>query len=532
LKEFSLDQAYRVSRIVLLMLTALLLLGSPGLAIAQDSTPAASPEARVDSGAAALHPGERQRVLEKTEGFLSSYLVTARLRSAGPLPATIGGTLDLTYVNGTGIPQSVIYFRLYPNNEDYAEGGISLSNVRVEGQVAPVTLSTADTTAEIPLPRTVKPGGSIDLSLDFTTTIPTDPAGGYGMFQYDSVLDAYALAQWLPLLAGWDPERGWNLDPLSVMGDPTFTDAAFFEIAMTASSELVFASSGVEIERQENGAESTFRIVSGPVRDFVMAASPNFLISTAEVDGTTVRSFYFPETPEAGERVLADSAESLRIFNELFGPYPYQQLDVVQIDLQNRAAGVEFAGIIYIANNLYYFGTRELEFTVVHEVAHQWWYGLVGNNQYYTAFLDEGLTNYSSIIYWEERYGAEMAELMINAMLKRPYFAVLFGPEGDQIAYQPTDGFVSPSAYGGIIYGKAPLGFRAIREEIGDEAFFETLWQFRDQFEFRVATPDDLLALFEEVSGQKISDLWEHWFESADGDQDFGPEDLQEVLGR
>lgn len=523
------DRAHHLARLLLVILVGLCslsVLTSPVVARA----PAAADLAPSDAGAALL-PQEAERILERTAERISTYHLTGRMRTAGPLPATIDGSLDLTFVNSTGIPQRVIYFRLYPNNEDYAEGAITLGDVTTGGQPLPVTLETLETTAAVTLPRLLQPGEHIELSLTFLTTIPSDPTGGYGMFQYDSATDTYSLAQWFPLLAGWDPERGWNLDPLSVNGDPTFTDAAFFDVGLTAPSNFVFATSGSEVARESDGVESTYRFVTGPSRDFVMAASPNFLIDSVEVDGTIVRSFHFQDSAEASQQVLADSAEALRIFNELFGVYPYREFDIVQIDLQNRAAGVEFAGIVFIADNLYWVDDPSLEYTVVHEVAHQWWYGLVGNNQYQTAFLDEGLTNYSTIIYWERKYGPEMAERMMVNMLKRPYFQVLFGERGDQIAHQPTDDFVTESTYGGIIYGKAPLGFHAIRNAIGDEAFFGALQAYTDQFSFAVATPADLLRFLEDGTDEDVAELWRHWFEAAEGHWDFGPEDLQEVLG-
>jgi aminopeptidase N len=170
-----------------------------------------------------------------------------------------------------------------------------------------------------------------------------------------------------------------------------------------------------------------------------------------------------------------------------------------------------------------------LESIVAHEVAHQWWYGLVGNNHHRHAFIDEGLTNYVSMVYFEEVYGEDEARFQLNLNLKAPYLTVLF-TDGDQIVDQPTDDFSSQSAYVAAVYKKAALGFEAIRVEIGDDAFFAALQGYADDFQFEIAAPGDLKAAFEEASGQDLDELWRHWFEAAEGDQDYDAADLAELL--
>ncbi|MGI8643940.1 MAG: M1 family aminopeptidase, partial [Thermomicrobiales bacterium] len=101
----------------------------------------------------------------------------------------------------------------------------------------------------------------------------------------------------------------------------------------------------------------------------------------------------------------------------------------------------------------------------------------------------------------------------------------------DEIAAQPTDDFPGASAYGTTIYSKAALGFGAIRDEIGDDAFFAALNAYYEANRFGVAAPDDLLAAFETASNEQLDELWRHWFEAAEGDQDYGPDDVSGSQG-
>jgi aminopeptidase N len=233
--------------------------------------------------------------------------------------------------------------------------------------------------------------------------------------------------------------------------------------------------------------------------------------------------------------VLTSGAQSLEIYNRLLGVYPYAEMDLIQIDLGNGAGGVEFPQLMFIGGD--YYGNSAvaesipgfLEFIVVHEVAHQWFYAMVGNNQYRHAFMDEGLANYMATVYFAEAYGPDAGEEQINYNLKAPYFSLLFD-DGDQIADQPTDDFPTQRSYGAIVYGKAALGFGAIREAIGDEAFFAALQAYVNQFRFEVANPADLLAVFETAGDSEIDELWRHWFEAAEGKEDYDAADLARLL--
>jgi Peptidase family M1 domain len=479
---------------------------------------------------------DREGVYADTAGRLSRYRIEATLNPVGDALATIVGTLDLSYYNGTGAEQPALYFRLYANAGEYADGAIELTRVVASGERIEPRLGVGDTVAEVPLPRAVAPEQTVDLRIDFTTTIPTDPDGSYGMFKYDTDSGTYSLAHWEPLLAGYDPVSGWNLAPPSVNGDPVFTNAALYDVTLTAPSDLVVVTTGDEVTAgATDDGRTRHRFVTGPVRDFVMAADADFQSDSMTVDGTTVTSWYNPDDVEGGQEVMVYGAQSLEVYNRLFGAYPYDTMDLVQVDLGGGAAGVEFPQLLFIGGDYYaqHALTRQipgfLEFVVSHEVGHQWWYGLVGNDQYVDAFIDEGLTNYVACVYFSEEYEPDAGAYQINLNLKLPYFTMLFG-DGDQIVDQPTDDFPSQGAYGATIYGKAALGFDAIRTAIGDDAFFQALTAYAAQFRFQVATPDDLKAAFETASGQNLDELWRHWFEAKEGRQDYDAADLAQLL--
>jgi hypothetical protein len=528
-------QSMRWVFVLRLSLVALLWLAVLAPVAAQTDTPVAS-SASTDPDYAPLIDSVEADYLRTTQD-LTRYSVVAEFTPvAGDANATIAGTSNITYQNHTGAPLDTIYLRLYPNVAEYAEGGMTVSSVRVDGARPPrVMLSEDDTLLTIPLAQPVAKGAEVALSFRFKTVIPTDPRRSYGMFKFDTDTNTYSLAHWQPLLAGWDRDNGWNLDPISKNGDPVFTEAAVFDVSLTAPSDLIFATSGSVLQRGGNEAgQVVTHYASGPSRDFVMTASIDFKVTETTVGETTVRSFAWPGSEDGAKRVLDSGAKALKLYNELIGLYPYEELDLVQVAIGNGAGGVEFPGMVYIGADFYDVNSGNidpsfLEFVVVHEVAHQWFYGVVGNNQYQHAFMDESLANYLSIVYFAAEYGTEAANQQANLNLRLGYFDLLF-QQGDEVVDQPTDAFPSMHEYGVTIYGKGALAFLELRQTIGTDAFFAGLHRYYQDNAFTVAEPEDMKAAFEQASGQDLTDFWTHWFEEAKGAEDFDAADLAKLL--
>ena len=151
---------------------------------------------------------------------------------------------------------------------------------------------------------------------------------------------------------------------------------------------------------------------------------------------------------------------------------------------------------------------------MAHEVGHQWWGASVGANSNDHSFMVEGLTNYLTAVYVEDAQGPDAARHQLMVQIAVPYEQAL-DAYGDGVADRPATVQDTGPPRGSLDYGKSALGFLAIREAIGDHAFFAALHDYARRFAFRIATPDDLRTAFEATSGQSLGDLWGFWFESA-----------------
>jgi hypothetical protein len=173
------------------------------------------------------------------------------------------------------------------------------------------------------------------------------------------------------------------------------------------------------------------------------------------------------------------------------------------------------------------------EFVTAHEVAHQWWHGLIGSDSQADPFLDESLAQYSALVYLEDRYGRTRADQEANTNVKLGYLMMRTLGTPDGPVSRPAAKFPSSLAYAGLVYGKAPFFFHELRQRLGDRVFFEGLRAYATRHRFRTARPDALLEAFSAGGRrQEVAELARRWLEGAHGDEDIGGGGLLALLGK
>lgn len=510
---------------LLLLLAALLLVPSASAQTpVSPATPVGTPVGAPAYDPASLHaikPALREEIASILPPGLTEYAIEVTFPE-DPESRILAGRMTVTYTNTTGEPLDAIPFRLYANSASANNDAITLDAVTVAGETVMPELTELNSVATVPLSTPLADGDATTIEIAFTTTVPDDEPAHYGMLNHATGTGTWSLAHWYPIVAGRDPEYGWMLKPTSVNGDPVFSDTALYTVIVTAPEELQLITSGVQTGRVPAGdgmAATTFS--AAPSRDFAMVADADMEFLQAEIDGTTLTSWYHGADAPAGRAALRWSAQSLDLFNDLLGEYPYANLQIAPAAMFN-AAGIEYPQLFTVSEN-YYDDPIDLgrqgyfEFTVAHEVIHQWFYAIVGNNQYDDAYIDEGLTNYlSSRVYFSAIYGDEIGEAAFDRYVRTP-FEYMVEANNDVVVATETDAFPSANAYVNAAYIKAPMGFFALHEALGDDAFFAGLQDYVEAYRFRVATPADLLAAWDDLTDLDIAEIWTHWFERRDG---------------
>lgn len=421
----------------------------------------------------------------------------------------------LVYQNSESVALGALNFRLFPNGHRSfgTDGQLNVTNIRVDGKQAKSRLALDDSVLEITLPEQIPPGKAARVEMDFSGSVPTDDMQSSDQYAYgffNLTQDDLTLVGWFPLLAVYDSE-GWNLDRITTYGDSTYSDTALFDVTVTTESRLKMVSTGTAVSTETHGARASTRIVSGPVRDFALAVSPNFEVQSEQIGGgITVNSYTLPGDRLGGADVLLSARSAVNTFNQKFGGYPYTELDVVETPL-SFDGGIEYPGLILISQKSYQ-SSQGMSGLIAHEVAHQWWYGVVGNDQVDDPWLDEALATYSTAVFMETKYGPQAYQGMLAdlkssvanlsvSQAKTPVTAGVF-------VFEDSGSF---EGYSAIVYNKGALFFDALRSQVGDDLFYKALSTYYQEYFYKTVRTQDLLQVFNSVSGQKLDGVFQQW---------------------
>lgn len=493
---------------------------------------------------------------------------------------------EIWFTNTDNVPVNEVVFRLYANvTGDAAQPGhpprVSLVRGACVGAACSVT-SEGPSVIVVHPTAPVVPGGRLRVSMELTGSLQriassrtnvlmqsleglTQLASGEGLGNYGllAIGDSIAsMANFYPVLAR-RRNHAWERNDASAIGDLGSDELAHVRARIDAPTNVRVVTTGVQTSESGGGAAPRRRVevAAAMVRDFALLASPDFQTESRRVGDVELRATFLASERAAGLRTLDTAEHALQTFERRFGFYPYADLDVVEAALVGGAGGVEFAGLVTVASMLYRpmlptsgplgeiltvlgvaggaLGRHAaldnlLEFVTAHEVAHQWWHGIVGNDSRQHPFVDEGLAQWSAALYLEERYGATRARQDADANVRMNYQVMRLLGHPDAPVDRPVSAFGSPLSYAGLVYGKGPYMYNALRTAVGDGPFFAALQGYVARYRFRLAPSrgfvDMLAASAGPMNGPRIQALARHWLDETHGDEDLGRIDIASVV--
>jgi len=300
------------------------------------------------------------------------------------------------------------------------------------------------------------------------------------------------------------------IDSYHYNGDPFYSEVANYKVNITTSNTLTLASSGYITSTQNNESTNTYSIESKAVRDFAMVLSDKFSIVSDNIDGICVNYYYYKN--QYPSECLQASLDAVSTFNRLFGKYPYSTLNIVETNFVH--GGMEYPNLVMISDAV----DVQSDFVnvIIHEIAHQWWYGLVGNDEYKYGWLDEGLTEYSTLLFYKENptYNVDTKELIKNTTNSFVTFVdvytKVFG-DVDTSMNRALNEYNNESEYVYIAYVKGMLIFDSLQEVLGYDKFITCLQTYFNENKFGISTPDKLIDAFEKSSKTDLSSFFESW---------------------
>ncbi len=465
-----------------------------------------------------------------------------------------------------------IYFHLYPNVglEENDSPWLTVQRVSVGGRELRFSLKCRNAVLKVDLPAKLEPGKSLDLTLDFAATIPRVQREETSLLAHflqevsDAMSDerqprdardiffageqAMLLGYFYPMLA----TRQVLSSDYSLMaggGGVVLSEVADYEVTVKTDDDLVVVASGPSVESKPapRGASEHARrerVYRGEkLRGFALVFGEGLKTVEKRVGGVRVVSYFRQGDERVGQRMLEIAARATEIYAASFGGYPYPVLNVIELPLSAGYSGIDFPGMVALAQAYYIdFEAPQaarlpgivrdqadlikaaLEFTLAHGAAHQWWGGAVGSDPQRTPYLDEALANYSAAYYFEAAYGQAAGEQAIEQQLRAPYQAYRLLGGADMEVDKSAKEFRSALQYSAILQAKAALLFAALRQELGDEHFFNALRFYYQTHRFQIVMPDHLRATFLAAASDPntVKTLFQRWLKEKHGDEDIG----------
>jgi hypothetical protein len=448
-----------------------------------------------DSGRPAAAPAAVAPGADATRSAITLEL------SVAPDLATVDGSLILRYVNQETVPVDRARFLEFPA---LVGGRMQITACSVDG--VPVTMGDGPVAA-IPLPRALAPGETTRITLAWRTTVPRIDGGGPLARQ-----DGYASLAWcfpVPVSART------GVDLPAPYADWLCTDAMSWRVRVSLPAGMLLVAAGTETGRTGVEGRTVVDLALDPARDFYLAVGTTLVERTPRQvfgRGPVVRCFVPPGRGDVAAFAADVATRALGILARRFGPYPYESFTVLAAPLP--ALGIEFPGLTLIDDEVFTLtgavsGTPArsvLEATLVHEIAHQWFYNLVGNDQAAEPWLDEAPAQYATMLYYAERHGGDAADAYVDSWWSR----------WGRVERAPTPVGLPASAYsakeyGAIVYGRGPLFLETLAASMGGRAFDSFLETYVERFAWRIATGTDFLATAEEACGCDLDALAAAW---------------------
>jgi aminopeptidase N len=366
-------------------------------------------------------------------------------------------------------------------NLDFHE--LDISRVRVNGERAEFSRSEDE--------LTIIPSRDLPVGQPFTVTVsyagvpdPVDdpgfPFGGVGWVRYPSGIFVIS-----------EPSGSKSWYPVS--NHPT--DKATYTFRITVEEPYVVVANGLLEEEIDHGDTRTYVWESDDLMSSYLAAvyiAELERVAEEGPEGLPIRNYFPPDLPAAQTSAFRRTGEMIELFSELFGPYPFDVYGVVVMQ--------ERLGLAMENQTISVFGEDMLEERIVaHELAHQWFGDSVTPGRWQDIWLNEGFATYAEGLWLEYAEGPEALQAMMDSLYRQVH------------NQEPPGAPPIEDLFGWSVYTRGAWTLHALRLEVGDQAFFDTLRSYYDRHQYGNATTDDFIAIAEEVAGRDLGALFEGW---------------------
>ena len=394
------------------------------------------------------------------------------------------------------------YDKCYYNGASYGDMEVTTLKVNdIEKDI--VVTGNDEDILDITFDTPLETNNTTTIYLEYTVTIPNiNHRFGYGE-------DTINLGNFYPIACVFE-DGNYNVECYHYNGDPFYSEIANYNVTITTPSQYKLATTGNISNQSESEDVAVYNINAKGVRDYAFVLSDKFSVVSDKVNNVTVNYYYYKN--QYPSECLKAGMDSINTFNTLFGEYPYDVINIVESNFVH--GGMEYPNLVLISDAVDV--QSDYVNVIVHEVAHQWWYGLVGNNEFQYGWLDEGLTEYSTKLFYDENpeYKVDTKELIKNTTNSYVTFVDIYKKVFDTVdtsMNRKLNEYTNESEYVYIAYVKGMLMFDSLHELLGKEKFIHALQIYFEDNKFDIATPEDLINAFEKASGSDLKGIFDSW---------------------
>ncbi len=380
----------------------------------------------------------------------------------------------------------------YPDG--FSAGSLAMEEAAVAGQtVRHRYLDEAKTVLEMPLPQTWQEGEALEVTLRYTVHFPK------ALYRFGSGQGVFMAGQAFAAPALWE-DGAYRTDAYEPVGDPLSGEAANYHLTLTVPAGYECAVTGAITGTVRSKEGPTQYVAESPaVREVGLVLAASHRVVSRRSGGILVEAM--ASTRQKANQLLDIAARALESYSDRYGAYPYQTFTVCEAPM--AVSGAEYPGLVMIASDVVAKGGLELEYAVAHEVAHQWWYGLVGSDSVNQAWMDEALCEFSLLGYVEDRYGRQAREELRQSRIETAMRVTL--PKGATPG-APLSYFESMTDYSVLVYGRGAAFFCAV-DDMLNGGLDQVLRAYVQRYGFSFATREGLLRLVLEETGVDIEPL-------------------------
>ncbi|MBO4570136.1 MAG: M1 family metallopeptidase [Clostridia bacterium] len=358
--------------------------------------------------------------------------------------------------------------RCFPNGVSYAD--FKITSLKAENEPKPVTLLGEDKDIlKVDLISGLAKKARTNIEIEFVLTLP-NCTHRMGYFE-----DNVNLGNFYPIVCDYLESGEWDTTPYYATGDPFNSNVSNYSAVFSIPKDYNFASSGEVVSVTQNGENNVYNVNGLAIRDFALVLTKSNNILSDRIGNTTI-NYFAGEDDENARDYLTLACEAFFTYSSNFGEYPYKTLNIVKSPFMQ--GGMEYPNLI-IASSLI-TEKEEYQKVIVHEIAHQWWYGVCGNNQVVDAWFDEGLSEFSTFLFFDQhpKYGVNMETLIEDAAAGYNLYLEVFNTINifvNRKMNMPVCDYSSEYEYTYMVYVKGAIMFNEMNQTIGQKRFLKGL---------------------------------------------------------